>query len=119
MPVSFDFESPASSALEAAQPGFPTFYMAAILNAFGRISESIIGRPSTLLIADAGPEDDVLFVETTLGFSDVGELWMGPYRVAYTGKTAGSFTGCSGRYRDRIFGASTVVTLHIPSVAAD
>lgn len=114
-PPSYTFTVPAGFATSANSPGFPKARIAAITDAFGQLLETLIGKPTTVVYQDFGTGDGTLFVETTMSFPDSGQVWVGDYLVTYTGRTAGSFTGCTSRARGRVLGAGLLVTLHTPS----
>ena len=112
----FPFTVPSGFSSTANALGFPQGPLNAVTEAFGRLMETMIGRPTTSIYQDFQISDVTMFVDTTLAFPDSGKFWAEKYLITYTGKTAGSFTGCTSRARSRVLGASLVVTLHTPSV---
>lgn len=94
---------------------FPKDALAVFTEAFGRLMESLIGRPTTKITTDFGLTATTMDVETTLGYPDAGKVWAGGYLIDYTAKTATTFTGCTSRARSMIVSLSTLVTLHLPS----
>ena len=115
MPGFITIGVPAAFAASAVQPGFPKGPLEAITDAYGRLMETLIGRPTTKIYSDFSIGDSSLFVETTLAYPDSGAVWAGKYLVEYASKTAGSFEGCTSRVRSKTLAAGTMVTLHLPS----
>jgi hypothetical protein len=64
----------------------------AITYAFGKQVQFTAGVPASLLRADVGPFDTVLYVDSTLGFPPRGWLRLGELVLEYTSRTAQSFT---------------------------
>lgn len=87
----------------------------ALTEAFGRLMETLIGRPTTKVHQNFGVDDTSLFAETTLAYPDSGSVWVAKYLVAYASKTAGSFEGCTSRARSGTVPAGSLITLHLPS----
>jgi len=115
MATTFTFSVSAGLTTTADTPGFPRGRLEAITNAFGRLMESLMGRPTTQVYQDFGIDDVTLFVDTTLGYPEAGQVWAGEYLVTYLSKTAGAFVGCSSRARSKILGRGLLVTLYTPS----
>jgi hypothetical protein len=89
--------------------------LAAVTEAYGRLMETLIGRPTTVVLDDFGIDATTLLVETTLALPDAGAVWVAEYLITYTSKSAGGLNGCTSRPRSKILGAGLVVTLHTPS----
>jgi hypothetical protein len=113
MPASVIVSVPAGFADSVVPAG--SGLLAAVTEACGRLLETVIGRPTTVVLQDFAIGDTVLLVETTIGMPDAGAVWVGDYLVTYTSKTAGSLVGCTSRPRAKILGAGLSVTLHLPS----
>ena len=119
LPLSITFTAP-SGIIPTYDPDLPYGLLEAYTNAVGRQVQRMIGVPMTRVRIDLGPTDTLLFVETTLGFSESGELWIGNQRYSYTGKTASAFVDVqpvNGLPRTQTIGIKTSVTPHEPSVA--
>ena len=70
----------------------------------GRITRELWKRPaaSTFLSAEASPSATTLTVYSTAAFAASGVVHVGTEAIAYTGKTATTFTGCTRAYWDTI-----------------
>ena len=55
-----------------------------------------LANVSTLLNGAVVAEDTTITVDSTQGFSSSGHIFIGSDKIAYTGKDATNFTGCTG-----------------------
>lgn len=74
----------------------PSNIIGAIGYALGKELQYLDGAPVFILRANFSPGDTVMLVNSTLGAPPQGWVASNGMQVPYTGKTADSFTGCSG-----------------------
>lgn len=65
----------------------------ALTETFGEAVQRYSGRPQTFVVSNFVNTDTVLFVETTLGFPNRGDIFVGGKKYSYTEKDAMSFKG--------------------------
>ena len=62
---------------------------------FGLLVFKREGMNATRLTADVQPDDTTINVQSTSAFASSGTIYLGNEAIAYSGKTATSFTGCT------------------------
>jgi hypothetical protein len=109
---------PRSWALEdLTLPTLPTAPIYTITRALGQVAQQAAGSPQTRLIGPLVSTDTKATVETTIGFPDVGEVWIGPRRYSYASRGATDFVGIVLLTASDALplAAKTEVTLHAPA----
>ncbi len=67
--------------------------IAAVMNAVGLQMQKLVGRAPAELVRDFLPDDQTIFVNSTLNFPENGALWLRDFRLTYTDKTDGALHG--------------------------
>lgn len=76
--------------------------IAVLTKAFAEICDYAFPNAYTVTTQNVKRNDSVVFVESTLRYPESGSFWIGEDFVQYTGKSATSFTGCTGIERPHI-----------------
>jgi len=71
--------------------------------AMGQSVQKVIGNPVTRITSDVPAGSGSLPVETTIGFTDSGSIFVGSLRFDYSGKTSTSFTGLTLSPSDQVW----------------
>ena len=86
------FTPPATLVPAAGEGEFPKGLLECITMAVGQQLQQLGGRPETVLLKDFSPATEtVIFTETTYGFLDAGQIWIGDLLFSYNGTYWGGF----------------------------
>jgi hypothetical protein len=106
-----------STGLAQTSDEFPHGAFESLTQAIGEEFQVFNGEPRTRLVDNAGPDDDVYFLESTLAWPTEGGFWAGVFRHTFTGRTDGSVTGVvPDQPRLRSISRGTEVVLDVAAI---